>query len=158
MFGLSYLKLGIIAAVGLSIITLAICFKVQTARLHTAQERLKAAESMLASVTDANASCVVTVDAQGKALKKWAALGVTETEVAGWRDQMQRHKQHADELRAENNMLRSKDRALPECVALLKISLQSRCPNVAAGLRKLAGGNQNGDSRGANSGLQATAR
>lgn len=122
----------------------------------SARAERDALKGQLDTATDANASLVTTVGVQDKALKQWASLGVTPEEAKGQLDQINRHKVRSDELKAENDMLRARDRVLPECIALLKASLTKRCPSIAAGLVQLATGRgENSANRSTDSGSQA---
>jgi hypothetical protein len=137
VLGLNPYILGGVAAAFLAALGFAGC---QYQRAEKYEARATLAEANTATAIDANQAGQLTIERQARALKQWADLGVTPEKVAAIIDQSSRFKASIDTLAAENNLLRSKDRALPECVALLKISLSQRCPSIAAGLMQLAAG------------------
>lgn len=149
MLGLNPYLIGGVTALVLALATFGGC-QYQRAEKH--QARAELAESNTQTAVDANQALTETIERQAAALEKWADLGVTPEKVAAIVDQSSRFKMRAEELAAENNLLRRADSALPECVALLKISLSNRCPNIAAGLLQLSKGsgeNRSGGNPGA---------
>ena len=107
-----------------------------------------AVKSMLETAVDANTSNVTTIKAQAKALKAWQDLKVTPEQIADLLVSKSHFEAKSASLEKQNAALRNKDRELPECVALLRMSLQRACPGISTGLRKLQSGDQ--DSPGGN--------
>jgi hypothetical protein len=143
MFGLSPYLLGGVAATILALATFGGC---QYQAKEKWQARAELAESGTQVAVDANTACTATVEAQDKALNQWVALAATPQELAALVGSLRDKAAQTEDLENEVNLFRRRDRVLPECLALLKNSLSQRCPNVAAGLRKLAaGGSQDGD-------------
>ena len=156
MISLTPLRLYAYAGIAIGFLAVLGYAKWQHHAAQSARARADALQVQVDTAVDANASLTTTVEAQDAALKRWAALGVTPEEVHDQLDQIRRHKERSDELKAENDMLRAKDRALPECVALLKASLSKRCPSIAAGLVQLAAGSGQ-NSAGRDSGTRREA-
>jgi uncharacterized protein HemX len=143
MFGLSPYLLGGVTALVLALATFGGC---QYQAKEKWRARAELAESGTQVAVDANTACQATVEAQDKALNQWVALAATPTELAALVGSLRDKAAQTEDLQREVNLFRQKDRALPECVALLKASLTLRCPGVVAGLRHAAAGSrENGD-------------
>ena len=94
----------------------------------------------LADALNANASNQTVIDAQNKALDKWAEVGVSPQQVAEFIEAEVDARREAERKLKTMQIARTHDNALPECVALLRASLSRTCPSIAAGLQKLASG------------------
>jgi hypothetical protein len=152
---LNLYAIGGVAAAFLAVLSFAGC---EHQRAKAAVSRAEALELAKNQAISANASMVDTVEAQSLALQKWANLGQSPDEIRSALGTLTDKQKQLDDLRVENNWLRNKDRALPECVALLKASLSQRCPSIAAGLRKLQGSYQDRHGGDPSPGPEATAR
>lgn len=109
------------------------------------------ARGQLAETRVANVSNQQVIASQNKALDQWAAIAISPQDVMDLVHNLTEAKKEAD---ATIKLLRSAkeaDNALPECVALLRLSLRDRCPSIAAGLLKLqaAGEHRAGGDPGA---------
>jgi hypothetical protein len=158
MFGLSGLRLGIYAFVALAFLASLAYGKWQHHRAESAIARADSVEAQLDTATDANASLVTTVQAQDKALKQWAALGISPADAAAAIASAKTAQDSANEAWGRLAALKDKDRALPDCIALLKTSLSRRCPAVADGLLKLSRGHENGSGRDPGAGSETAPR
>lgn len=116
-----------------------------------------AAEAQRDTAIDANKSNMTTIEAQGAALNKWMSLGASPDEVAKLMASAARAIKEANQKLDEMLSAKEKDRANPECGALLGASLQRACPTIARGLRNAADGHEDGARRDPGSGGEAAA-
>lgn len=130
-----YLYAGIVAAF-IAVLAFASCehHNAKVARTERAE-----ALGQLADARSANESNQIVIDAQNKALDKWAEVGVSPQQVAEFIAAETEARKKAETTARLMKLAKESDRALPECVALLRASLSRTCPNIAAGLQKLAG-------------------
>lgn len=107
--------------------------------------------SQLVDAQSANASNQLVIDSQNRALDKWSKIALSPEDVISLVDNLTKAKKEADERLRLYQIGKESDRALPDCVALLRISLRQRCPSIAAGLLDLAtsGENRTGGNSGA---------
>lgn len=137
-------RIYIYGALALLVCGLCIALKVQGSRLETAKLKLSAANA-------ANTTNLVTINAQANALDQWKKLGRTPEQMAVFIANATERERAYNAVFAENRMLKESDRALPECVELLKMRIDKLCPGRAFILRDLANKNDHGgspDSRG----------
>lgn len=124
---------------------------------HARAERDVANQSKDLALT-ANESNLETIRIQDEALNKWVKLGVTPDEVRAMLSQAGAQAKELETLRMKFRALKESDRALPECVQLLGISLTQRCPDISAGLRDAADRGENRAGRNTGSGSESAAR
>lgn len=136
------------AAIMLALASFGGCQYIRAEAAVSAKERAvttrEAAEADRDNAIEANASNLVTIAAQDKALNQWVNLGVTPEEVRAMLSAASTQARELENLRTKFRALKGKDRDLPDCVELLAISLTRRCPDIAAGVRDAAGRNQDG--------------
>jgi hypothetical protein len=87
----------------------------------------------------ANASNIVTLDTQAKALQQWKALHKTPEEVTAIVSNAKAYVDEIDRLSRQIRMYREKDQSIDTCVKLLAVSL-STCPGRTAILHNFAHG------------------
>lgn len=115
-----------------------------------------AANAARDTAVDANKSNGVTIAAQDAALNKWMKLGASPEEVAKAMGDAARAIKASNKYLADMTAAMEKDRANPDCGALLGASVQRACPAIARGLRDGASGHQDGARRDPGSGGEAT--
>jgi hypothetical protein len=108
------------------------------------------------TAVDANKSNLSTIDAQNKALNEWMKLGESPAAVARLVAQAMTS---AKALATEANAVlaaKEKERANPECAAVLSASLERACPAVARGLRQYASRHEDDPGRDPGAGREAS--
>lgn len=148
--GWSQVQMGIVAALALALLVACGVASCQSRRADTEAEKRQAVESQLSTAIDANTSAIDTVNALRGALKEWRDLSVTPEEAAIAAASMGEIRALANQLRAEIEKAKGRDRAKPECGALLGANLERMCPGIAVGLRRAQDRDQ--DDLGGNSG------
>lgn len=87
-------------------------------------------------VVKANQSQELTIEAQNKALNKWAELGVSPKDVKELMAAAIAKKLELERLIAENEKEKEKDNANPDCEKLRRVDFQRVCPHRAGVLRR----------------------
>jgi hypothetical protein len=113
------------------------------------------AKAALETAVDANASNQVTIEAQGRALDQWMKLGDSPETVRALLVAAAKTIDESTKALAAFLAAKEKDRANPECGALLGANLERACPGIARGLRSAAGGHENGPRRDPGAGAEA---
>jgi hypothetical protein len=143
-FSVSPYLAGGVAACFLAVLGFAGCEHVRAAAAVAGEAkaiaRQHSAEADRDKAVDANAGNLVTINAQSAALKLWAGLHRTPAEIALIVAAQEAYEKRLVMLGAELLSARKKDEALPDCQAVLRLSLSRACPATTAGLLKLASG------------------
>lgn len=158
MISLTPLRLYAYAGIAIAFLAVLGYAKWQHHAAQSARAERDALKGQLGTVVDANASLTTTVEAQDAALKRWAALGLSPADAAAAIASAKSAQESANEAWGQLAALKDKDRALPDCIALLKISLRRRCPAIADGLLKLSHSHQDGSRRDPDSGSETAPR
>lgn len=87
----------------------------------------------------ANASNIVTIDTQAKALEQWKALHKTPEEVSAIVSNARAYVDEIDRLSRQVKFYRERDKSLPECLRLMQIAY-STCPGRTAVLHNFSNG------------------
>jgi hypothetical protein len=153
VFGLSPYLLGGVAAVILALGSFGGCQYVLKERAIAGEKKALHERDQARS---ANASQLVTIGTQDKALKQWKALHRTPEEIAVILKNGQAYIDEIDRLTRQVELHRGRDKNLPDCIRLLSMSLSKLCPGTAYSLRLRAAG-KDGDSGGSHPGGEGTA-
>lgn len=143
-----------VAATFLAVLGFAGCEHNNANKARAERDKIKIVNSLLA---EANVANVDTIEALKRANALWQKTCKREEEYTQLLDEKKAADERITNLLKQNVALRNKDRELPQCVALLKISLSQRCPNIAAGVLKLAG-SQDSASGSTGTGSEADSR
>jgi hypothetical protein len=109
----------------------------------------------LSEATSANAEQLKTIETQSQALASWRSLGVTVDEAAAAVTSMNAYGETLKSIDEEFRKAKEKDRAIPDCAALLRVDLERVCPGIARSLRDSASGDQDGRRRSSRAGREA---
>jgi hypothetical protein len=156
IFGLSYLRVGIYAGVAVLFLCLATFAGCEHRRAGSETVKRLAVESQRDQVIADNATQLETIERQGKALDQWATIGVTPQDVI---NMLKASAKFADDLQQQllaNARARERDRAKPNCDALMRVDLAAVCPLTAGSLREYEGRYPNGDRGSKGAGVRAT--
>jgi hypothetical protein len=153
--GWSQLQLGLVAGLILLLLVVSGFAGCERRRANAEHQQRVSVEMQLGAAVDANASNQVTIGAQQRALEEWRSLGVTPEEAAIAVASMGEVLGLVAKLREEIEKAKERDRAKPDCAALLGASIERMCPGVAAGLRRAQDGHENRDGGSARPGREA---
>jgi hypothetical protein len=139
LLGFNPYVLGGIAAVFLAMATFGGCEHIRAkaaiaGEVKAEHERDQARFNTSVAVK-ANQAQAVTIDAQDKALNRWAEIGVTPDEVRAMLAAAAAKARELEQLVALNAKVKEKDNANPDCERLRQTDFQRLCPNRAGVLR-----------------------
>jgi hypothetical protein len=134
MFGLNPYLLGGFAAVLLAALGFAGCEHKNAKAARSARDTAIVERDQARS---ANASQLVTIGAQAKALKDWQALHRTPEEVAAIVANADQFVAEIDRLGKQVRLYRDRDKTIVECVKLLQVAYAT-CPGRFAILHQYA--------------------
>lgn len=155
-FGFSQLQAYLVAGLALALLIACGAASCQSRRADSEHQQRLAVQSQLDTAVDANTSAIDTVNAQARALKEWRDLAVTPAEAATAVAALNEALRLSYELNKAIEEAKEKDRAKPDCEALLDADFERACPATARGLRDAAaGGHEDGDGRGAGAAREA---
>lgn len=140
MFGLSNLRLGIYAALGIVLLATLGAAKWQHHRAQVATARAEQAEAALDTAVSANEGNVSTIAKLEAAVSQWKEMAALANEdLAGYAATAKQSAADLEALRREYRRLRAND-STPACIAVLRTDISGPCPSVDLGLRKLTEG------------------
>lgn len=156
-FGLSPLRAYIYAGVAVLFMVVLVFAGCQHQRAENEMVLRISAESQRDQAIEENKTNMVTIATQTSALNEWAKVGVSPQDVVEIVKAATEFAKALADQRAENAKLKEKDRAIPECDALLRTDFGKLCPRRGRILRQYESRYSHGDGESPDSGVRGPA-